>query len=120
MSYTRVIPRDLFNEAKLLKCLGKICLDHHDNYKLLNKVTVTHENEASGFQIEQDENDGSIFISNLYFFDVNGTPLQFSTSLNSRENWPLILEYKNETYNVFTDNGNYSEEFKEFMWNLES
>ena len=26
MSYARVIPRDLFNEANLLKCLGKVAL----------------------------------------------------------------------------------------------
>lgn len=27
MTYLRVIPRDLFNEAKLLKCLGKLYLE---------------------------------------------------------------------------------------------
>jgi len=27
MSYTRVIPRDLFNEANLLKCYGQIYIE---------------------------------------------------------------------------------------------
>lgn len=29
-SYRRVLPRDLFNEAKLLKCLGQLSLMIHD------------------------------------------------------------------------------------------
>lgn len=30
MSYIRVVPRDFFNEAKLLKCLGQfeLCVNH--------------------------------------------------------------------------------------------
>ena len=30
MTYRRVLPRDLFNEAKLLKCLGQLALIIHD------------------------------------------------------------------------------------------
>lgn len=30
MTYRRVIPRDLFNEADLLKCLGRLYIDGGD------------------------------------------------------------------------------------------
>lgn len=105
MSYLRVIPRDLFNEAKLLKCLGKISLMIHDNQ--LPFITVNHEDEREGFKIEQSDNDGSIYVSNLHFFDNSGTPLYFYHPLNSKANWSLMLDYNGNTYFCFDDNGKF-------------
>lgn len=105
MGYFRVIPRDLFNEAKLLKGLGKISLMIHDNS--LPYVTVNHEDESAGFRIAQSENDGSIYVTNLHFFDNNGTPIYFFHPLNCKENWSLQMEYKGETYWVFDERGEF-------------
>lgn len=42
MTYQREIPRDLFNEANLLKCLGQISLIAHDRPDgELSAVTLT-------------------------------------------------------------------------------
>lgn len=105
MSYLRGIPRDLFNEAKLLKCLGKISLMILDNE--LPYVNSVLENEYFGFQIVQNDNDGSISVSNLYFFDNKGTPIYFYHPLNSKDNWPLMMEYLGETYYVFNEKGEF-------------
>lgn len=105
MSYRRVIPRDLFNEAKLLKCLGKITLLIHD--KMIQGLNAYHENQREGFKIFQNPSDGSIQVVNLNFFDNNGTPVFFLTPLNDRGPWPLVMEYKGETYFPFNDNGDY-------------
>lgn len=88
MSYLRVIPRDLFNEAKLLKGLGKICLMIHDNY--LPFINCNHEDERSGFKIAQNKNDGSISVTNLHFFDNSGTPVYFYNPLNCKSKQAIV------------------------------
>lgn len=64
MSYIRVIPRDLFNEADLLKCLGKIVLDIEDGK--LPWLSYHHDGDA--FNIVQNESNGAIYCANLQFF----------------------------------------------------
>jgi len=67
MSYLRVIPRDLFNESKLLKCLGQVCLHIHDNRA--GRLAMVESGAADGeqFEIDQNEFDGSLYVSNLQF-----------------------------------------------------
>jgi len=101
--YFRVIPRDLFNEGKLLSQLGRISLMIHDN--TLPHITVNHENENSGFIISQNPDDGSISVTNLHFFDNNGTPIYFFHGLNCKEKFSLQMEFKGEVYWCFDDNG---------------
>jgi hypothetical protein len=103
MGYARVIPRDLFNEAKLLKCLGFISLCIHDGK--IQGLTVTHEDEREGFKIAQDPDTGAIFVTNLYFFDENGAPVFFVHPLNSKLNFPLIMSYKDEEFWPFNEKG---------------
>jgi hypothetical protein len=103
--YLRVIPRDLFNEAKLLRGLGKIALMIHDNN--LPYVTCNHEDERAGFKIVQNPSDGSISVSNLHFFDNNGTPIYFYHPLNSKERETLMMDYQDETYFCFSDDGKF-------------
>ena len=81
-NYKRVTPRDLFNEAKLLKCIGRISLFILENQiKGLNYEHTTDDNE--GFTIVQDKSDGSISIWNIHFSDAQGEPVYFSTGLNA-------------------------------------
>jgi hypothetical protein len=117
-NYVRVIPRDFFNESKLLKCHGQLTLNIH---KLNDfKVSEEFDNEEEGFQIMQSDLDGSIFVSN-YIFRVNGNELALSTPLNNKENYPMTFLYysqkTDEEYmgNVFEENGVFSEEFYEIL-----
>ena len=104
MSYKRVLPRDLFNEGKLLSHIGKWCLLIHD--EAIEGLNVAHEDSGAGFQISQLEC-GGITISNLYFFDNNGTPVYFHYPLNCKENNHLIMTYKDEEYYPFHSDGHY-------------
>ena len=113
MAYNRVIPRDLFNEAKLLKCLGVLSLNIHDDIdNLSSRINMVLEDESKGFMISQNELDGSIQCSNLYLFDNNGTPIYLSSGLNSRLAYPLEYQYKAVQDFVFDDDGTFSEAFK--------
>ncbi len=58
MAYLRVIPRDLFNEGNLLKCLGRIYI----NLESLPGISAELVETGGPFHIEQNEDDGSIYV----------------------------------------------------------
>ena len=65
-NYKRVLPRDLFNEAKLLKCVGKIVLLIEDE---MIPVTYHYDNTLTdNFIVGQNQSDGSFFVKNISFF----------------------------------------------------
>ncbi len=113
MAYKRVIPRDLFNEAKLLKCLGMIALIAHEK-GLPNSWTLEHRNGWEAFTIQQDNSDGSLYCGNVF---LRHTPtaktLLFNTPLNSREPHPLyiIRQSDDEVIEVFAMDGTLSSQF---------
>lgn len=123
MSYIRVIPRDLFNEANLLKCLGQIYL----NLEKLNIPGVSLEHDGESFDIIQNPNDGSISVDNITLWkgelghsNVNISIIYFSRPLNSRDPWPLITSIPDENdnwneINVFNPDGTFSELMIEFL-----
>lgn len=89
MSYIRVIPRDLFNEANLLKCYGRlyICLER-DFGEL---VHMGGEDGLERFDIVQRTDDGWTYIANIPL-TVRGVSYRLVRPLNSREPWPLYAE----------------------------
>lgn len=105
MSYTRVIPRDLFNEASLLKCMGKLWIETE---RFPGNVTFEHDYEP--FEIYQNQDDGSLSVTNINVL-INGERRGFIRPLNSREPWPLYIETDEDRVAVFDDNGNLTEEF---------
>lgn len=110
-NYERVIPRDLFNEAKLLKSMGRLCL------LILDKKTpVEMESEHDGkpFEIALTE-DGNLTIRNLNIY-INGQVYEFHTTYNSKDNYPLYMIDNEEyvEYEVFDDKGEFSKDFVEF------
>jgi len=106
MSYERVLPRDLFNEAKLLKCIGKIALLIENN--TINGLLMDDsEVSNNGFVVYQDQSDGSIFVSNLKFCDQQDNQVHFYTTLNSKNNWPLVMYYQGEEYYPLNEQGEY-------------
>ena len=104
-NYLRVIPRDLFNEANLLKCLGKIIIAIENN-----QIDLSYEHDNEAFNICQDEGDGAIYVSNIEFW-LNEKPINFVNPLNTREKWPLLTIIDDEYINVFKETGEFTAEF---------
>lgn len=121
MSYHRVIPRDLFNESMLLKCLGKVSVMILDEKLLKYGVTDELLDEHSGFQIEQSEMDGSIRCSNYKVYDRSGNEITMFTGLNSREQFPLQFfnELEEDYQNTLTVKGDFSKEFINYLKELD-
>lgn len=116
MSYIRVIPRDLFNEANLLKCYGQIYL----NLEKLRCDADLNEgwmHEGEPFHIEQDL-DGNLTILNVYL-RVRGVRMPLRRPLNARSPYPLYMQYDNDgdedEMPVFNDDGTFSDEMREFL-----
>lgn len=87
MSYVRVIPRDLFNEANFLKCLGAL-------YIALETAGAHHASlmfepfdASADFGVTQN-GDGALYSTSIEFI-VRGTPYHLTRPLNSRASWPL-------------------------------
>jgi hypothetical protein len=115
-NYIRVIPRDLFNEASLLKCLGTL-------YIALENVPDCDQAEfavgdVDSFDIHQDSNDGSIYVANLPFV-VAGRACHLSRPLNSRQPWPLWLSDRDnddfDRIEVFNEQGKLSSDMLAFL-----
>ena len=111
-NYNREIPRDLFNEANLLKCYGKLYIELEKLNS--NNVEMVYEN-GKPFQISQDSSDGSLSIGNI-FLKVKGSKYYPSRPLNSREPWPLYIITPDYTeIEIFTSSGSLSSEFLEWI-----
>ena len=108
MSYRRVIPRDLFNEAKLLKCLGRLCLQVHEG----QAGNLTFEHEGDSFDIDQNPDSGGLACINLRFY-LDETIIYFESSYNSKDNYPLwwIGDDGCRYERVFNEDGSFTAEF---------
>lgn len=106
-TYFRAIPRDLFNEAKLLKCLGQIALAELDKVFPEN-VEISYDGKP--FNIIQDV-DGNLECANLTLYKNNEEVILFHP-LNNKGSYPLRAEFWGEKdVSVFNENGSFSKEF---------
>lgn len=112
-SYTRVIPRDLFNEAKLLKCIGQLVLLIHD-CKGPDGLTFDHDGEPFNIDL-MDE--GYLTVTNIDFV-LRGEGLLFIAQYNSKSAYPLYLYHGYCETLVFKEDGSFTFEFIEFCNNL--
>lgn len=96
-----MLPRDLFNEADLLKMLGKLIIHIMDNP---TPVPWSYDHGGDAFEIVQNEDDGSISCANVKFF-VGREPVHLFRPLNSRKQWSLYAVYRGEEYHVFDSIG---------------
>lgn len=117
MSYARVIPRDLFNEANLLKCLGQLSIalentpGHH--------ASLSFDHDAPGWEIHQSPDDGSIS-ADAVVFEVAQISIRLYRPLNSRQPFPLWVSPSEshgdyEDFLVFDQDGQLSAEFIVFI-----
>lgn len=111
MSYTRVIPRDFFNEAKLLKCMGQLSLKILDS-QLPQGIKIHIDECGLPFEISL-TTDGRLFLKD-YDVTINDTYVSMSTTYNSKDNYPLICYHDDIEYTVFDEHGNFTEEFIQF------
>ena len=107
MNYRRVIPRDLFNEAKLLKCLGQLSL----NIETIPDFNLSLRDDYQDFGVSCNEF-GMMFADNIEA-TYRGEMVYLSTNYNSREPYPLTYLYNDETEYVFNDDGTLSVSFIE-------
>lgn len=101
----RVLPRDAFNDANMLKCIGKLTMDIEDG--VISGLTYEYDGEP--FDIQQDDSSGSTFVANIEFQNSEGRIIFFRRPLNSREAWPLLMQvgWDGEEQEVFDGNGNF-------------
>lgn len=123
MSYQRVLPRDLFNEAKLLKCLGRLVLMIHDGM-LPELVFVRNPVDSEEpFEVLQRIDDGALVEDTISFYLSNGShPLggwhgiarvRFHCPYNSKDNYPLMFQMfgSDDEGLVFNEDGSFTDEF---------
>lgn len=111
MSYERVIPRDLFNDANLLKCLGRVYINIENKYE-----NVSLDFGGEDFDICKVPATGETYSKNVMLYKGD-THIELFRPLNSREEWPLIaVDSETETeYSVFNPDGSFTKEFDEFL-----
>jgi hypothetical protein len=115
MSYTRVIPRDLFNEAKLLKCLGQLALLLHEGKGIRWPLWLVFADPEKGFVIDQNTASGGLFCTNLTLYLKEMEVCLFSV-YNSKSPFPLLFDGGNDGEgDVFNDDGSLSEEFSQWL-----
>jgi hypothetical protein len=111
MSYQRVIPRDLFNEANLLKCMGQLWL----NLEKLNLPDVEMAYDDESFDIDQCQDTGATFVRNITLV-VNDEVVVPWRPLNSREPYPLYITRDNgDEISIFNDEGWFTPEMLFFL-----
>lgn len=114
-TYTRVIPRDFFNEAKLLKCMGILSLKILDS-QLPEGIEIEIEENYDPFEVNLTD-DGILFVSN-YNVVINGTPVFVGTRYNSKSNLPFVLVVDYTEYEIFSEEGKFTDEFIEIAKTL--
>ena len=108
-NYFRVIPRDLFNEANLLKCLGQLyiqteCYEHAD-------VVYTDDEP---FDIWQCPHSGNLHCGNVTL-KIKGRSYDCYRPLTSRDPYPLWIDGPQDAIAIFCDDDSLTEEFKGFI-----
>jgi hypothetical protein len=105
----------LFNEAKLLKCLGRLSLLLHDGKDVRWPLRLEHTDPDTGFQIDQDPSSGSIYCVNLKLY-LNDAEVPLCSGLNSREAYPLMFtDDEQGEGDVFTDDGEFTQQFTDWL-----
>src|SRR5688572_8201646 len=114
--FRRTIPRDLFNESKLLKCYGQLSLLILDGNTDGIPLQLDHDDTSyPGFDVEMDGHRGHIYCSNLKLY-LNDEIIHVGTIINSKDTYPMVYVTKDEIEGeVFDENGRLSEEFKQYL-----
>lgn len=110
MSYQRVIPRDLFNESKLLKCLGQLSLIIHDGLRVPRGLAIELLEPEDGFPVYQNTDDGSLSCPNV-LLTCNGMAIDLRSRYNSKALYPLQYVIGDESGDVLNEDGKLTSDF---------
>ena len=119
--FSRVLPRDAFNEAKLLKGIGFLTLKIH-NGLVPDGLTFSGPEENTPFEIVQDPASGDLYVANVTI-RIHGDEIDVFHSYNDREGLTLRFEYQypyEEVYGFVFDGDDpetFSEAFLRFCNN---
>ncbi len=119
--YERVLPRDLFNEAKLLKCLGQLSLLIHEG-KVRWPLHLEHFTPAGwdGFVVDQNPASGGLFVRNLRLI-LGNRRITVESCYNSKDAFPLVFtDPVRGEGEVFNEDGSLSDEFSAYLDSLTS
>lgn len=117
MNYTRVLPRDLFNEAKLLKELGFLSLAVHDGKRDCGRILeVAYDGEPFDICLSDS---GDLYVVNLAFLSKKtGEEVYVFTRCNSRKENALSFEFSYKEIEVsgsVFEGKDFSEDFLELL-----
>jgi len=121
VGYQRVIPRDLFNEAKLLKGWGCIALLVHNEMQP-EGVTLEHDtSEHPGFDIAQDPDSADLYITNL-ILKLYDEKVVIQSSYNSKTPNTLFFigEMMGHEGDVLTDDGKFTDCFLSYCTTMKT
>jgi hypothetical protein len=100
-NYTRVIPRDFFNESNLLFALGRFQLYVHN----VNDEGFVIEYNNEPFDIQLSEA-GYLYVSNYNVY-LEEEIFELYTIYNSKQRTLLMGDYKGKTYQMLDKEGNF-------------
>lgn len=111
--HRRIIPRDFFNEAKTLKCYGRLSCIIHDGFDRAKRtcptsLTIDETNDA--FLVVQDIEDGSLYVAN-YPVRYKGKAYPVRVDYNSDEPYPMYMKIGEDEVYVFTASGTLTRDF---------
>jgi len=93
LNYKRVLPRDLFNESKLLKVLGHLTMWIEDGYDWMDGVSYVYDDQASDqFICGQDQSDGSFFCENIKFYVALDVELKIKVIQEIGDAWSAVAQ----------------------------
>ena len=105
-----VMPRDLFLQAMLLKCLGFVCLHIVDGRA--GKLKFKHK-EIRSFKVVQDLGSGDYFCDNIEFYlEDTLEKITFHIPPSKSSNSLIATNEKEHTFYVLDDKGEFTEDFK--------
>jgi len=93
LKYKRVLPRDLFNESKLLKVIGHLTMWIEDGFDWMDGVSYVYDDQASDqFICGQDQSDGSFFCQNIKFYVALDVELKIKVMQEIGDAWSAFAQ----------------------------
>ncbi len=93
LKYKRVLPRDLFNESKLLKVLGHLTMWIEDDFYWMDGVSYVYDDQLSDqFICGQDQSDGSFFCKNIKFYVALDVELKIKIMQEINDGWSAFAQ----------------------------
>ena len=103
VDYLRILPRDFFNESKLLCCLGRVSVHVHDNKT--GKVKITEVFDGKPFSVKQNQDTGNLYVENYRLFIQKEELFVYLPYNCTDTKYPLKGIWRNKEYQILSTNG---------------